>query len=153
MSQRLDQYSTAPELIKPLLEMEKALDGTELEFSLKELIKLRASQINGCAYCIHMHTNDARAGGVSEDRLHLLNAWRESSLYSDRERAALAWTETLTRVETQGAPDAHYKTLTEHFTPHEQVAVTLAITAINSWNRLAIAFSTPHPAAQEANAA
>ena len=153
MSQRLDHYSTAPELIKPMIEMEKALGSSGIEYSLITLIKLRASQINGCAYCLHMHAQEGRKHGVSEDRMHLLNAWRESSYYSDRERAALAWTEALTRIETVGAPDQDYANLAAHFTAHEQVAVTMVITTINAWNRLAIGFAASHPAAQEASAA
>lgn len=153
MPQRLDQYTAAPDLFEPLLALEAALKDSSLEHSLLELVKLRASQINGCAYCIHMHTHDARKSGESEDRLHLLNAWRESSLYSERERAALAWTETLTRVETAGAPEDDYRAVAAQFGPREQVALTLAITAINSWNRIAIGFATPHPAAKEASAA
>ena len=153
MTQRLDQFATAPDLFKPMMAMEAALKDSGLEHSLIELIKLRVSQINGCAFCIHMHTHDARKNGETEDRMHLLPAWRESSLYSARERAALAWAEALTRFETVGAPEADYQALAQHFTPHAQVAVTLAITTINAWNRIAIAFGTQHPAAQEANAA
>lgn len=153
MSQRLDYFSTAPELFKPLLALEAALKDSGLEHSLLELVKLRASQINGCAFCIHMHTHDARGAGESEDRMHLLNAWRESTLYTERERAALAWTEALTQVADTGAPEADYKALAARFSPQEQVALTLAITAINSWNRIAIGFATPHPSAGEAHAA
>ncbi|WP_264211297.1 carboxymuconolactone decarboxylase family protein [Leisingera thetidis] len=153
MTQRLDHFSAAPELFQPMLEQEKLLKESGLEHSLVELVKLRASQINGCAFCIHMHSHDMRAHGESEDRMQLLNAWRESSLYSDRERAALAWTEALTRVESTGAPDADYEGVARHFTPREQVALSLLVAAINAWNRIAIGFRTPHPAAQEANAA
>jgi AhpD family alkylhydroperoxidase len=153
MTQRLDQFAVAADLFKPMMAMEATLKDCGLEHSLIELIKLRVSQINGCAFCIHMHTHDARKNGETEDRMHLLPAWRESTLYSARERAALAWAEALTRIETAGAPDADYQALAQHFTPHAQVAVTLAITTINAWNRIAIAFGTPHPATQEANAA
>ncbi|UWQ54333.1 carboxymuconolactone decarboxylase family protein [Leisingera caerulea] len=153
MTQRLDHFAAAPDLFQPMLEQEKLFKDSGLEHSLVELVKLRASQINGCAYCIHMHSHDLRANGESEDRMQLLNAWRESSLYSDRERAALAWTEALTRVETSGAPDADYEAVAQLFSPREQVVLTLLISAINAWNRIAIGFRTPHPAAQEANAA
>ena len=153
MTQRLDHFATAPDLLKPMLAMEETIRNSGLEHSLNELVKLRVSQINGCAFCIHMHTHDARAHGESEDRMHLLNAWRESSLYSNRERAALTWAEALTRIETTAAPQADYDFVAAHFSPREQVALTLAITTINVWNRLAIGFATPHPAAQEANAA
>ncbi|KIC12632.1 alkylhydroperoxidase [Leisingera sp. ANG-M1] len=153
MTPRLDYFSIASDLFQPMLEQEKLFKESTLEHSLVELVKLRASQINGCAYCIHMHSHDLRAHGESEDRMHLLNAWRESPLYSDRERAALAWCEALTRVETTGAPDADYAAVQQHFEPREQVALTLLISAINAWNRIAIGFRTPHPAAREASAA
>ncbi|CUH98746.1 carboxymuconolactone decarboxylase family protein [Leisingera aquaemixtae] len=153
MTQRLDHFAAAPDLFQPMLEQEKLFKDSTLEHSLVELVKLRASQINGCAFCIHMHSRDLRAHGESEDRMQLLNAWRESSLYSDRERAALAWTEALTRVEASGAPDAIYENVAQLFSPREQVLLTLLISAINAWNRIAIGFRTPHPAAQEANAA
>ncbi|NIZ61016.1 alkylhydroperoxidase [Sedimentitalea sp. CY04] len=153
MTQRLDLFTTAPDLMKPMLAMEETIKSSGLEHSLIELVKLRTSQINGCAFCIHMHTHDARANGESEDRMHLLNAWRESSLYTDRERAALAWTESLTRIERTAAPQSDYDAVATHFSPREQVALTLAITTINAWNRLAIGFAIPHPVAQEANAA
>lgn len=147
MQQRLDYFNTAPELVKHMIALEGALKSSGLEHSLIELVKLRASQMNGCAFCIHMHTHDARAGGESEDRMQLLNAWRESALYSPRERAALAWTEALTRIIETRAPDADYAAVEEHFSPHEQVALTLAITTINAWNRIAVGFRVPHPAA------
>ncbi|MBT8153863.1 carboxymuconolactone decarboxylase family protein [Epibacterium ulvae] len=149
MSQRINHFAIAPDLLQPMIQQEELLKDSGLEYSLIELVKLRASQINGCAFCIHMHTHDARAHGETEDRMHLLNAWRESSLYNDRERAALAWTEALTHVSTQGAPDADYATVALHFSPREQVALTLLISAINSWNRIAIGFQTPHPVSQE----
>ncbi|UWQ41943.1 carboxymuconolactone decarboxylase family protein [Leisingera aquaemixtae] len=153
MTQRLDHFTAAPDLFQPMLEQEKLFKDSTLEHSLVELVKLRASQINGCAFCIQMHSRDLRAHGESGDRMQLLNAWRESSLYSDRERAALAWTEALTRVEASGAPDAVYEDVAQLFPPREQVLLTLLISAINAWNRIAIGFRTPHPAAQEANAA
>ncbi|MFW8633634.1 carboxymuconolactone decarboxylase family protein [Cribrihabitans pelagius] len=153
MTQRLDQFATAGDLFQPMLQQEELLKTSGLEHSLTELVKLRASQINGCAFCIHMHSHDARKSGESEDRMQLLPAWRESPLYSARERAALAWTEALTLVAETGAPDADYAVVAEHFAPREQVALTLLIGAINSWNRIAIGFRTPHPAAREASAA
>ncbi|MQQ10343.1 carboxymuconolactone decarboxylase family protein [Epibacterium sp. SM1979] len=147
MSQRLDHFAIAPELFGPMLSQEDVLKTAGLEHSLVELVKLRASQINGCAFCIHMHTHDARAHGETEDRMHLLNAWRESSLYSPRERAALGWTEALTRLADTGAPDADYAAIAEEFTEREQIALSLLIAAINSWNRIAVGFRTPHPVA------
>ena len=142
---RLMPFEVAPGSLKPLVELEKTLKNSGLEHSLLELVKTRASQINGCAFCLHMHTKDTRANGETEERLHLLNAWRESPLYSDRERAALAWTEALTLVDETHAPDEDYAELSRHFTPVEQVNLTLLIGAINTWNRLAIGFRSIHP--------
>ncbi|WP_027257491.1 carboxymuconolactone decarboxylase family protein [Leisingera aquimarina] len=153
MTQRLDYFAIAPDLFQPMLALEATLKDSGLEHSLIELVKLRASQINGCAYCIHMHTHDMRSKGESEDRMHLLNAWRESSLYSAREQAALAWTEALTRIEATAAPDADYDLVAQQFSPREQAALTLVVSTINAWNRIAIGFRTPHPAGQEASAA
>jgi AhpD family alkylhydroperoxidase len=148
---RLIPFEVAPGALKPMVELEKALKNSGLEHSLIELVKTRASQINGCAYCIHMHTKDARASGETEERLYLLSVWRESPLYSERERAALAWTEALTLVAETHARDEDYALLDAHFTPVEQVNLTLLIGAINTWNRLAIGFRSIHPV--EANRA
>ncbi|KUP91332.1 carboxymuconolactone decarboxylase family protein [Tritonibacter horizontis] len=153
MTERLDQFAAAGDLFKPMMEQEELLKASGLDITIIELVKLRASQINRCAFCIHMHTHDARKLGESEDRLHLLPAWRESPLYTARERAALAWTEALTLVADTAAPDADYALVAEQFSPREQVALTLLIGAINSWNRIAIGFRTPHPVAKEASAA
>lgn len=153
MQSRLNHFAVAPQLMQPMLDMEERLKTAGLENSLIELVKLRVSQINGCAFCIHMHTHDARAQGESEDRLHLLNAWRESPLYSERERAALAWAETLTRIEQNGAPDHIYEEMAAQFSDQEKIALTLVVTTINAWNRIAIGFATPHPAAKGASAA
>lgn len=147
MQARMDYFKVAPDLLQGMVQMEQTVKQAGLEQSLYELVKTRASQINGCAYCLHMHTTDARAAGESEMRLYLLNAWRESSLYTPRERAALAWTESLTLVSQTQAPDADYDALTEHFTQREIVGLTLLITTINAWNRLAIGFRAQHPAA------
>ena len=145
MQARLDPWKVAPELMNAVLGMEKAAANSGLEHSLYELVKTRASQINGCAYCLHMHTRDARKAGESEQRLYLLSAWRESSYYTQRERAALAWTEALTEVSRTGAPDAVYEEVCQHFDEKERVALTLAITTINVWNRIAIGFRSQHP--------
>jgi AhpD family alkylhydroperoxidase len=145
MQARLIPFDVAPGSLKPMVELEKTLKNSGLELKLIELVKTRASQINGCAYCIHMHTKDARANGETEERLYLLSAWRESPLYSARERAALAWTEALTLVAETHAPDEDYAELGRHFTPVEQVNLTLLIGAINAWNRLAIGFRSVHP--------
>lgn len=145
MQERLDPWKVAPELMNAVLHMEQAAAKSGLEHSLYELVKTRASQINGCAYCLHMHTRDARKAGETEERLYLLPAWRESSLYTPRERAALAWTESLTLISEKYASDEDYQELSKHFSEKERVALTLAISTINAWNRFAIAFRTQHP--------
>jgi AhpD family alkylhydroperoxidase len=127
------------------LDFSKGILQTGLEESLMELVEIRASQINGCAACLHMHTAAARKRGESEERLYLLDAWRESPLYSARERAALAWTEALTLVSETHAPDEAYQAVQAQFTPEEQVALTLLIVTINGWNRVQIGFRAVHP--------
>ena len=126
--------------IKAMNGMGAYAENSGLEHSLLELVKMRASQINGCAYCIDMHSKDARAAGEAEQRLYALNAWRETPFYSERERAALAWTEALTLVHEGHAPDDVYDETRKHFTEEELVSLTLAIVSINAWNRLAIGF-------------
>lgn len=145
MTPRLNAYETAPAAMKAMLALEAHVQQSGLEKSLIELVKTRASQINGCAYCIHMHTKDARAAGESEARLYLLDAWRESPLYSPRERAALAWTEALTLIAESRAPDQDYAAAAAEFTPAELIELTLLIGAINIWNRIAIGFRYVHP--------
>lgn len=142
---RLNPFTAAPTAMKAMLDLENQVKASGLEMSLIHLVKTRASQINGCAFCIHMHTREARADGETEERLYLLDAWRESPLYSDRERAALAWTEALTLVAQTRAPDEDYALLKAHFSDEEQVKLTLAISAINAWNRFAIGFRSIHP--------
>ena len=142
---RLIPFEVAPGTLKPMIEMEKNLKNSGLEHSLIEMVKTRASQINGCAYCIHMHTADARAAGETEERLYMLSAWWESSLYTARERAALLWTDALTLVAETRAPDTAYEGLKGHFTDAEIVKLTLLITTINAWNRIAIGFRMEHP--------
>jgi AhpD family alkylhydroperoxidase len=127
------------------LDFGKGVLQTGLEESLMELVEIRASQINGCAVCLHMHTAAARKRGESEERLYLLDAWRESPLYSARERAALAWAEALTLVSETHAPDETYQALQAQFTPEEQVALTLLIVTINGWNRIQVGFRAVHP--------
>ncbi|PSH63493.1 carboxymuconolactone decarboxylase family protein [Phyllobacterium sophorae] len=139
--------------IKPMLKMEESVVSSGLEISLIELVKMRASQINGCAFCLDMHSKDARSKGETEQRLYLLNAWRESPLYSERERAALAWTEALTLVAMTHAPDSDYETLKEHFTEEEIVKLSMLIVTINGWNRLAIGFRSIHPVEKDRAAA
>lgn len=120
--------------------LEDVANSSTLEAGLRELVKLRASQINGCAYCVDMHTKDARVIGEHEQRLHLIAVWREAPVFSPRERAALAWTEALTLLPETGAPDDVYEAMANEFEPVEQVALTVAIVAINGWNRLAVGF-------------
>ncbi|GIQ72383.1 carboxymuconolactone decarboxylase family protein [Bradyrhizobium sp. RD5-C2] len=145
MKPRMNFYQAAPETIKALVAVEGQITASGLEQSLIELVKTRASQINGCAYCINMHTENARKHGETEQRLYLLNAWRESPLYSERERAALAWTEALTLVAETHAPDADYEAVRAQFTDSELVNLTTLIGAINAWNRIAIGFRAVHP--------
>ena len=145
MKPRMNYYQAAPDTIKALIGVEDVIKASGLEQSLIELVKTRASQINGCAYCIYMHTTDARKHGETEQRLYLLDAWRESPLYSDRERAALAWTEALTLISETHAPDADYEAMRSQFSETEAVNLTMLIAAINAWNRVAIGFRAVHP--------
>jgi AhpD family alkylhydroperoxidase len=145
MKPRMNYFAAAPETIKAIAAIEPVIAASGLEASLIELVKIRASQINGCAYCIHMHTKDARARGEIEERLYLLNAWRESPLYTDRERAALAWTEALTLIAETHAPDDIYEELRKHFNETETTNLTALIGVINTWNRIAISFRATHP--------
>ncbi|MGO4835934.1 carboxymuconolactone decarboxylase family protein [Rhizobiaceae sp. 2RAB30] len=151
MGPRLNPFEAAPDAMKAML----ALDGTVRKLGIDEqlywLVKIRASQINGCAYCIHMHTREGRAAGISEDRMHLLSAWRESPLYSAKERAALAWTDALTLLPETGAPDDVFKALQAEFGPKEIVDLTVLIGTINVWNRIAVGFRSLHPVSTEAS--
>ncbi len=145
MKPRMNFYQAAPETIKALTALETLLQDSGLEQSLIELVKTRASQINGCAFCINMHTQDARKHGETEQRVYLLNAWREAPVYTDRERAALAWTEALTLISETHAPDDIYNEVRTHFSETETVSLTMLIGTINAWNRLAIAFRAVPP--------
>jgi AhpD family alkylhydroperoxidase len=140
---RLDYRKVLPETTQAMSGLETVVESSTLEPKLRELVKLRASQINGCAYCVDMHTKDARAIGEDEQRLHLIAVWREAPFFTPRERAALAWSESLTLLSETFAPDDVYEALTLEFDPAEQVALTLAIVAINGWNRLAVGFRQP----------
>jgi len=140
---RLNWSETLPGAGSAVREMGKVVRASTLEPALRELVNIRASQINGCAHCLDMHWKDARAMGEDEQRLHLLATWRESPVYSRRERAALAWTEALTLLPQTGAPDDVYSEVAEAFTPEEQVALTLAIAMINTYNRMAVGFRSP----------
>ncbi|HEX8641759.1 MAG TPA: carboxymuconolactone decarboxylase family protein [Allosphingosinicella sp.] len=147
MESRLNPYAVAQDAMKPMMALEMSVRESGLEHSLIELVKIRASQINRCAFCLHMHTADARRAGESEERLYLLGAWRESPLYTARERAALAWTEALTELARTGAPDEAWGGLDGHFTEEEKVRLTMLIVAINGWNRIAVGFRLVHPVA------
>ena len=147
MTTRINYYAANPKALAGMMTLEEHFKTTTLEPLLRDLIKMRVSQINGCAYCLHMHSKDARAQGEREDRLHLLAAWRESSLYTPRERAALAWAESLTNIAQTGAPDADFDGLKDHFSETETVDLTLLITTINAWNRIAVGFRSQHPRA------
>ncbi|GBQ87950.1 hypothetical protein AA23498_0259 [Acetobacter nitrogenifigens DSM 23921 = NBRC 105050] len=140
MQPRLDYFAAAPGVMQAMLALEKTVATSGLEKSLIELVKTRASQINGCAFCIDMHTRDAIKDGEATARLFLLDAWREAPLYSPREQAALAWTEALTRVADTHAPDEDWARVKAHFSEEEIVKLTLLIATINGWNRLAIGF-------------
>lgn len=142
MEPRIDFMKVGQGAFSALLGVEKYIHSSGLEPTLLDLIKLRASQINGCAYCIDMHWKDLRASGESEQRLYGLDAWEESPYYSDRERAALAWTEAVTNVQDGHVPDSVFEVVRKSFTDKELVDLTVAITAINSWNRLNIAART-----------
>jgi AhpD family alkylhydroperoxidase len=130
------------------LNFSKGVLQSGLENSLMQLVEIRASQINGCATCLHMHTASARKEGETEERIYLLDAWRESSLYGERERAALGWTEALTLVSEGPAPDDVYRALQAQFTEEEQVKLTLLIVTINGWNRVQVGFRAVHPVDQ-----
>ncbi|ABF11182.1 carboxymuconolactone decarboxylase family protein [Cupriavidus metallidurans] len=140
MTQRLDFYNANPNAIKALLGLEKRISESSLEKSLVELIRLRASLINGCAYCIDLHTADARKGGEDDRRLATLSVWRETPFFTDRERAALAWTEAVTLVSQNHVPDEVWTAVRPHFDDAELVDLTLLISTINTWNRFAISF-------------
>ncbi len=140
MEARLDYSQKSPAGMTAMLALNHFVETCGLEHALLELVKTRASQINGCAYCIDMHTIDARAAGESEQRLYLLNAWREAPFYTDRERAALAWTEAVTLVGESQVPDYLYEEVRQHFSEEELVNLTWAIVVINGWNRLSVAF-------------
>ncbi len=153
MEPRIDYKSAAfAQPLNAMYGLEKYIRGCGLEHSLLELVKVRASQINGCAFCIDMHTKDARAGGETEQRLYALSAWPETPFFSDRERAALEWTEELTRIAESDVSDELYERMRRHFSEQELVNLTLAVVTINAWNRFAISFRSV-PGSYQPNAA
>jgi AhpD family alkylhydroperoxidase len=140
MEPRLNFYKSAPEVMKAMTALEQQIARVSLEKTLVELVRLRASQINGCAYCIDLHAGDARKAGESERRLTALSVWRETPFFSERERAALEWTESLTLVAKRSVSDKVWEAVQPQFTSIEIVELTLVVTTINAWNRFAIAF-------------
>jgi AhpD family alkylhydroperoxidase len=145
MKQRMNALALAPEGLAALSGVERYVQGSGLARRLVVLVQTRVSQINGCAYCLHMHTEEARKLGESDMRLYLLDAWHESSLYSPRERAALAWAETLTNIATTHAPDDVYEEARRQFSEKELIDLSIAIAMINAWNRLCIGARVAHP--------
>lgn len=152
MTARMNPYLNNYALVKPLIELSATVQGYGLEKSLMELVKIRASQINGCGVCLDMHSKEARKEGETEERVLMLSAWRETTLYNEREKAALAWTEALTRLPEKGAPDDIYNVVQANFSEKEQIALTLLIGVINSFNRIGVGFHVP-PIAQQRKAA
>jgi AhpD family alkylhydroperoxidase len=140
MTQRLDFYKASPDAMKAMIALEGAIAKLGLEPALLDLVKLRASQINGCAYCVDLHSSDLRKKGATERQLYAVAVWRETPFFSPRERAALAWTEALTLLPQTHAPGADFDALGQHFSEREMVDLTVAIGAINTWNRLSVGF-------------
>ena len=140
MSRRIDPWTAAPQLMKQMVDYSKNVEAAGLERSLIELVKIRASQINGCAICLHMHAEEARRQGESDNRIIMLDAWREAELYTAREKAALAWTEALTRLTETRAPDEAYEAAKAEFSDEELIKLTLVINVINSFNRIGVGF-------------
>ncbi len=145
MQTRLDYYNIQPAAMKAMMGLENAVTAGAIEKPLAELIRMRVSQINGCAYCMDMHSQDMMKAGESAQRIFVLNGWRDSPAFTDRERAALAWAEALTTIPNGHPEDAVYEALAPHFSDVEKVDLTLLIVAINGWNRFAIGFRTVHP--------
>lgn len=153
MTPRMNIFAAAPEAMKGMMAVEATIDNSALEHTLVELVKIRASQINGCAYCIHMHVTDAVKHGETDMRIHLLSAWRESPSFTDRERAALNWTESLTQIGETHAPDSDYALLQSQFDAKDIASLTVLIGAINFWNRIQIGLRAVHPALKPVAAA
>lgn len=144
MTPRMNIFETAPDAVKAMMTVEAAIEQSGFDHGLAELVRIRASQINGCAFCIYMHIKDAVKHGETDTRIHLLSAWRESPLFSDRERAALAWTEAVTLVSQTNAPDADYDLVKSQFNEKEIAYLTVLISAINFWNRVQVALRAVH---------
>lgn len=140
MTSRIDYYKTSPDAVHALMGMEHYVNQSSLDKGLLNLVKLRASQINGCAYCVDLHSSDALKAGESERRLHTVSVWHESPFFSEKERAAFAWTEAVTLLSETHAPDETYLEVLRNFTEKESVELTMAIITINAWNRIAVSF-------------
>ncbi|CAN7548890.1 carboxymuconolactone decarboxylase family protein [Pararhizobium sp. LjRoot235] len=153
MQTRLDMTKASPEAFKAVLALENFVQNSGLERRFIHLIKLRASQINGCAYCVDMHVRESRHDGLSEQWINLMCVWRESPVYDARERALLGWVDAVTNIAQTGAPDDAYETLKAHFSSEEIAKITVAIGAINVWNRIAVGFRSQHPIDKPAKAA
>ena len=151
-AQRLEYFKVAPAALQAQLAMERQVRSSGLEHSLLELVKIRASYMNGCAYCIDMHTKDARVAGETEQRIYAVPVWRETPFFTARERAALAFTEAVTAIGVDGVPDDGYEETRRRFSETELVNLTMAVIVINGWNRLAVTFRTP-PGSYEPSAA
>jgi AhpD family alkylhydroperoxidase len=145
MSERMDFYKTAPGAVQALMSVGKYLHAEKFDPKLKVLVELRVSQINGCAFCMNMHTQEARALGETQQRLDCLSAWRETEFYTEREQAAFAWAETLTLIATEHVPEEIYQAAAKHFAEKELVDLTMVIVNMNAWNRLAIGFHKAIP--------
>lgn len=145
MSSRINYHTAAPQALKSLRAVGEYLHGEGFDPKLKALVELRVSQINGCAFCLDLHTNEARALGENQQRLDCISAWKETTFYTEKERAALAWAEALTRISDTHAPDDVYEEVKKHFTDKELVDLSLVIANMNVWNRLAIGFRKQTP--------
>ncbi|CDZ27791.1 carboxymuconolactone decarboxylase family protein [Neorhizobium galegae] len=153
MHQRLNMLKAAPEAIKAVTALENYVQASGLERRFIHLIKLRASQINGCAYCVDMHVKESRHDGLSEQWINMMCVWWESPVYDDKERALLGWVDAVTRIADTGIPDSAFDALKEHFSEEDMVKITVALGAINTWNRLAVGFRNQHPVDKPASKA
>jgi AhpD family alkylhydroperoxidase len=153
MHPRLDITKASPDALKAVYALEQFVQTSGLERRFIHLIKLRASQINGCAYCVDMHVKEARHDGLGEQWINLMCVWHESTVYDERERALLGWVDSVTNLAQTGAPDSDFETLKAHFSDEEMMKITVTIGAINTWNRLAVGFRSQHPVDKVAKAA
>ncbi|WP_417423343.1 carboxymuconolactone decarboxylase family protein [Hoeflea sp.] len=153
MHPRLDFYKASPEALKAVVQLENYVQNSGLDRRFINLIKLRASIINGCAYCVDMHVKESRHDGLSEQWINLMSVWREAGVYDAKERALLGWVDAVTNIAQTGIPDSDFEALKAYFSDEEIMKITVAISTINTWNRLAVGFRSPHPIDQPAAAA